>query len=159
MIVSYYSIFLQKSILWLRCMYYSDESSRVKQGRGGERAGCTKYALKQTCVKALSNSLKEKTACTTFPFATARNSITRKSVSQFTFTRYCTNFLPLILVFCISLLCPFRYNNKQDTIGKGAPLQCKQPNFKPIILRPHRHGYRAAVFILAVHRWHAPDGI
>lgn len=34
MIVSYYSIFLQKSILWLRCMYYSDESSRVKQGRG-----------------------------------------------------------------------------------------------------------------------------
>ena len=25
MIVSYYSIFLQKSILWLRCMYYSDE--------------------------------------------------------------------------------------------------------------------------------------
>lgn len=159
MIVSYYSIFLQKSILWLRCMYYSDESSRVKQGRGGERAGCTKYALKQTCVKALSNSLKQKTACTTFPFATARNSITRKSVSQFTFTRYCTNFLPLILVFCISLLCPFRYNNKQDTIGKGAPLQCKQPNFKPIILRPHRHGYRAAVFILAVHRWHAPDGI
>lgn len=56
MIVSYYSIFLQKSILWLHCMYYSDESSRVKQGR--ERAGCTKYALKQTCVKALSNSLK-----------------------------------------------------------------------------------------------------
>ena len=136
MIVSYYSIFLQKSILWLRCMYYSDESSRVKQGRGGERAGCTKYALKQTCVKALSNSLKQKTARTTFPFATARNSITGKSVSQFTFTRYCTNFLPLILVFCISLLCPFRYNNKQDTIGKGAPLQCKQPNFKPIILRP-----------------------
>ena len=44
MIVSYYSIFLQKSILWLRCMYYSDESLRVKQGRGGERAGCTKYA-------------------------------------------------------------------------------------------------------------------
>lgn len=34
MIVSYYSIFLQKSILWLRCMYYSDESLRVKQGRG-----------------------------------------------------------------------------------------------------------------------------
>lgn len=34
MIVSYYSIFLKKSILWLRCMYYSDESSRVKQGRG-----------------------------------------------------------------------------------------------------------------------------
>ena len=34
MIVSYYRIFLQKSILWLRCMYYSDESSRVKQGRG-----------------------------------------------------------------------------------------------------------------------------
>lgn len=25
-------------------MYYSDESSRVKQGRGEERAGCTKYA-------------------------------------------------------------------------------------------------------------------
>lgn len=22
---------------------------------------------------------------------------------------------------------------------------------------PHRHGYRAVVFILAVHRWHAPD--
>ena len=62
MIVSYYRIFQQKSILWLRCMYYSDESSRVKQGRGGERAGCTKYALKQTCVKALSNSLKQKTA-------------------------------------------------------------------------------------------------
>lgn len=39
MIVSYYSIFLQKSILWLRCMYYSDESSRVKQGRGGEGRG------------------------------------------------------------------------------------------------------------------------
>ena len=39
MIVSYYSIFLQKSILWLRCMYYSDESSRVKQGRG---EGCVK---------------------------------------------------------------------------------------------------------------------
>lgn len=34
MIVSYYRIFLQKSILWLCCMYYSDESSRVKQGRG-----------------------------------------------------------------------------------------------------------------------------
>ena len=67
MIVSYYSIFLQKSILWLRCMYYSDESLRVKQGRGGERAGCTKYALKQTCVKALSNSLKQKTARATFP--------------------------------------------------------------------------------------------
>ena len=132
---------------------------KAGEGMGGERAGCTKYALKQTCVKALSNSLKQKTARTTFPFATARNSITRKSVSQFTFTRYCTNFLPLILVFCISLLCPFRYNNKQDTIGKWAPLQCKQPNFKPIILRPHRHGYRAAVFILAVHRWHAPDGI
>lgn len=82
MIVSYYSIFLQKSILWLRCMYYSDESLRVKQGRGGERAGCTKYALKQTCVKALSNSLKQKTARTTFPFVTARNSITGKSVSQ-----------------------------------------------------------------------------
>ena len=59
MIVSYYSIFQQKSILWLSCMYYSDESSRVKQGRGGERAGCTKYALKQTCVKALSNSLRQ----------------------------------------------------------------------------------------------------
>ena len=39
MIVSYYSIFLQKSILWLRCMYYSDESSRVKQGGGGGGGG------------------------------------------------------------------------------------------------------------------------
>ena len=106
---------------------------KAGEGRG---AGCTKYALKQTCVKALSNSLKQKTARTTFPFATARNSITGKSVSQFTFTRYCTNFLPLIFVFCISLLCPYWYNNKQGTIGKGAPLQCKQPNFKPIILRP-----------------------
>ena len=66
-----------------------------KAGEGRERAGCTKYALKQTCVKALSNSLKQKTARTTFPFVTARNSITRKSVSQFTFTRYCTNFFAL----------------------------------------------------------------
>ena len=122
MIVSYYSIFLQKSILWLRCMYYSDESSRVKQGRGGERAGCTKYALKQTCVKALSNSLKQKTARTTFPFATARNSITGKSVSQFTFTRYCTNFA-LDSCFCISLLCPFRYNNAVRRTLSQKPLQ------------------------------------
>lgn len=45
MIVSYYSIFLQKSILWLRYMYYSDESSRVKQGRG---EGC----LHKICLEA-----------------------------------------------------------------------------------------------------------
>lgn len=139
-------------------MYYSDESSRVKQGRGGERAGCTKYALKQTCVKALSNSLKQKQHAPHF-HSPPQEIASPGNLFHNSLLQDIARIFALDSCFCISLLCPFRYNNKQDTIGKGAPLQCKQPNFKPIILRPPSAWVPGRCFILAVNRWHAPDDI
>ena len=105
MIVSYYSIFLQKSILWLRCMYYSDESSRVIHFY--------------------------------------------KILHEF----FCPWFLFFASLFCVlSDITINKILSEKEHHCNASNQTSNQSSYGP-----HRHGYRAAVFILAVHRWHAPD--